>query len=132
MDLRSIALPHELTEIFDAVYKKLKTYDKELSESMLLEYIINQWLEPYERKESGEEMHRGKARLKNNLKQAIKLSGKTRIQLAREIGVNRVYLGQVVNGKCDPSITLALLLAKALNYPPGKIDELFYIEPVSE
>lgn len=111
MDFSQVKLPAELLETLSAIYNKSKKLDPGLTESTFIQYILTEWLHPYKREAGGDVQTKQNAILRNNLETAIYHSGKTRIQLAQDIGVHRVYLGQVVNGKCEPSVTIALLLA---------------------
>jgi DNA-binding XRE family transcriptional regulator len=119
----------------EMVYKKLKKTIPHLSLDILIEYIIDQWLEQNYKLQKYKTpqlktLSKKHVKLQNHLRMAIKLSGKSQAQIAREMGTNKTYLNHVINGKCEPSITFALLLAKAINDEP--VDALFYLEPVEE
>lgn len=91
-----------------------------------------EWLEPYKRSPDAPLATREKLVLKNNLKKAVELSGKSQNRIAKEIGINRVYLSQIISGKYEPTITVVLLLARATEYPVEKIKDLFYLEPAEK
>jgi len=130
LNINNVSLPSDLIDMLTAIYKKLKDIEPGLTESIFFERIIKEWLEPYRRnKRPIYQLKRDKVILKNDIKKALQLCDKSQSQIAREIGVNRVYLSQVINGKFEPSIVLAFLIADALNYPAEKIKDLFYLEP---
>lgn len=129
MAIDSIKLPSDLIETLKAVHQKAKRIDPNLTEEQFLEQIFREWLEPYKRERKFGGLKRNSVRLKNNLKTALKLAGKTQAELARETGINKVHLSRIINGKYEPSITVALILADALRYPPEKIKDLFYLVP---
>ena len=132
MNFDYLNISKETTETLKAIYGNVKKHNQDITETLFIEHIIANWLEPYKRTEECPAFPKDKAILNNNLKQAIKLTGKTQIQVATEIGVNPKYLGHVINRRCEPSITLALLLAKSLRYPPEKINDLFYLEAANQ
>jgi putative transcriptional regulator len=66
-----------------------------------------------------------KAKLSNNVRDARAEKGYTQAVLAEKIGVSRQSINYIENGSIAPSITLALLLAKALD---RELSELFYIQ----
>lgn len=127
LDFDSIKLPVTMVEILDVIYKKAKSINPKLDQSEFLQRILEEWLSLYKHEAPQPVLPKDKVLLKNRLKPAIRLSGKSQSQIAREIGVNRTYLNQVINGKCEPSIVLALLLMNAVSYPAFK--DLFYLEP---
>lgn len=129
MNFNEIELPHNLIETLDAILQKVKLQNPELTESLFIEQIFWEWLEPFKREPNRISMPRKKVVVKNNLRQAIKLSSKSQSQIAREIGVHRAYINQIITGKYEPSISIAFLLTEALNYPSEKIKDLFYLEP---
>ena len=129
MNFREIELPKNLIEIIDVIYKKVKKQNPGLTESLFIEQVLWEWLEPFKREPDRVSMPRKKVVVKNNLRQAVKLSGKSQSQIARDIGVHRAYISQIISGKYEPSISVAFLLAEALNYPSEKIKDLFYLEP---
>jgi len=128
MILELMGLPEGLTEIMQAVFKKAKKSNPDLTESKFFQGIFEEWLEPYSREVSA--LSKSNIVMKNNLKDAIELSGKSQAKIAKEIGINRPHLNNVINGKAEPSIKTVLLLLNSLNYPPEKINDLFYLEPV--
>ncbi|HUW64817.1 MAG TPA: helix-turn-helix transcriptional regulator [Spirochaetia bacterium] len=132
MDISRIKLPPDMVDTLDAIFQKAKEHNPGLTESLFLESIIREWLEPYRWGRNHVVLSRDRVRLRNNLRQAIRLSGKSQALIAREIGVNRPYLSQVVSGKYEPSVTLALLLTEALGYPREKFKDLFFLEPVDQ
>ena len=132
MSFDYLNLSKETTETLKAIYVNAKKHNKDITENLFIEHIIANWLDPYKHTKEYPVIPKDKAVLNNNLKQAIKITGKTQIQVAKEIGVNPKYLGHVINRRCEPSVTLALLLANCLHYPSGKIDDLFYLEPANQ
>lgn len=131
MEFETVNLPVDIDEILTAIYKKAQKHNLELDKDTFLRQIIMEWLEPYERSENQNNLTltRNRAVLKNNLKQAIKLYNKSITQVAKEIGVNRVYLSQIISGRYEPSVTVVLLLVYYLGCPVEKIKDLFYLEP---
>ena len=116
------------TPVLEAVFQRARAIHPTLTESAFLEHIIASWLEPYER--GRPVLTKDKVRLRNTLDVALKVAGKTKTALATETGISRAYLGLVAADRCEPSVTVALLLANALGYPPGRFDNLFFLEPV--
>ena len=58
----------------------------------------------------------------NKVKQYRKAARMTQSQLAERAGVSRQTISDIETGKHDPTITVALLLARALGV---KVDNLF-------
>jgi len=127
-----LKLPGDMLETIKSLYEKTKKHDPHLTEHIFLQVIIDQWLKLYNDSINHEQVHKDKTVLKNDLKMAIQFSGKTQRQIAQETGINYTHLSQLIHGKYEPSITIVLLLAKALNYPSMKIDDLFFLEPAPE
>ena len=125
-------LPDDLLEMLESLHKKINKSMPNITDIMLIEYIIGNWFEFYKRNEIEDIKTKEEVVLRNNLKHAIKLSGKTQAQVAHKIGINHKYLGHVINGRCEPSIVLALLLAQLLCSPSGKLEDIFYLGPVTE
>lgn len=132
MRLNQIGLPRDMVDTLEAMYREVKNINPTLTEVLFLENVIKDWLEPYKTDRNRTVKTREEVVLRNNLQNAIKLSGKSQTQLAQEIGVSRCYIGKVIRGENDPSITVSLLLADALNYPPEKIKDLFFLEPTDQ
>ena len=132
MNLEKVRLPKDIEDILDVLYSKALIHNPELNESVFMECIISEWLEPYLRDRSQSSMQRKNVVLKNDLENAIKHSGKTQKQVAQKTGLNTTYLNRVIKGKYEPSVTVALLLMDSISYPSSKINELFYLEPVYE
>jgi len=127
---KQLDLPPDMTEILSVIYEKALKLNPGLTEKLFIQQIIDDWLEPFNRyKESGKPTTKGRAKLKNSLKDAMKLSGKTQAQLALETGINRAYISQIANGHHEPTITAAILLAKTTGC---SVDDLFYLEPTEE
>ena len=61
-------------------------------------------------------------RIVNRVKQYRKAAHMTQSQLAESSGVSRQTISDIEIGKHEPTITVALLLARALG---GKVDNLF-------
>lgn len=123
-------LPDDMANTLKIIYERAKKYDHHLSEQRFLQAIISQWLDIYVKTNSVKLRHKDQVTLCNDLKAAIHQSGKTQRQIAQETGINYTYLSQIIHGKYEPSVTMALLLMEALNYPPARIKDLFYLEPV--
>lgn len=130
LDISKIFLPLELAETLAAIYRKVRILDPDLTESVFLERILDEWLNPYKRLANATIRQKGGVVLKSKLQEILTISGKTKSQLARETGINRTYLGYVFKGESEPSITVALLLLEALQYPKEKFTDVFYLEPV--
>ena len=127
---KQLDLPPDITEILTVIFRKAKKLNSELTEKLFIQQIIDDWLEPFNYyKEPGKPATKRTIKLKNSLKDAMKLSGKTQAQLALETGINRAYISQITNGHHEPTITAAILLAKATGC---NADDLFYIEPAEE
>ena len=127
-----VNLPDSIIDSLDEIYKKLKKQIPSLTKDDIFTHIIGEWLEQYKHNLSRSVKTKNEVVLRNNLREAIKLSRKTQAQIADELGINRTYLNHVIKGRCEPSITLALLLADAVNCSHGKLDSLFYIKPAKE
>ena len=63
-------------------------------------------------------------RIVNKVKQYRKAARMTQSQLAERSGVSRQTISDIETGKHDPTISVALLLARALGV---KVDNLFKI-----
>ena len=61
-------------------------------------------------------------RIENKVKQYRKAARMTQSQLAERSGVSRQTISDIETGKHDPTISVALLLARALGV---KVDNLF-------
>ena len=61
-------------------------------------------------------------RIENKVKQYRKAASMTQLQLAERAGVSRQTISDIETGKHDPTISVALLLARALGV---KVDNLF-------
>lgn len=131
MSFKWVGLSEETAETLQAIFKKAKKDNMNLTETKFMEHIVSEWLEPYKR-EIVPMPPRNQVALRNNLKQAIKLSGKSQTQIAKEVGINRAYIGQLISGKYDPSLVVALLITKAVGYSISKIEDLFYLEPANQ
>lgn len=114
------------------LYCKAKKLDPYLTEDRFTQVIIIHWLSQYGNNYNTQKaiFKKDSVILRNNLKTAIKSSGKTQRQVASEIGINHVYLSEVIHGKYEPGITVALLLYRALYYSPAQMEKLFYLQPV--
>ena len=122
-------LPHDVYRTLEEVYTKARVLNSALTEKIFIAGIIREWLEPYVIENAGPVLPKGKTVLRNNIKQAIMLSGKSQAQVAREIGISRAYLTQLIKGIYDPSALLAITLMQAINYPMEKFKDLFFLEP---
>jgi len=126
MDVRQ-KLPAELVDMLDWIYLKAKKSNPALTEELFWEMIVRKYLETYRVNPSP--LSKNQAELRTRIKEALKLRGKTQEQVSKEIGVNRAYLNHVINGRYEPSISLALLLSRSLGL---SVEDLFYLEPVPE
>ena len=113
------------------IYNEAKKRDPSLTKSRFFQVIISQWMELYLQNKKLPELDKSNVKLYNNLKSVIKVSGKTQRDIANEIGLNDTYLSHIIRGKYDPSITIVLLLMQALDYPLAKLNDVFYLEPMS-
>ncbi len=127
--LNYLDLPDDMRKSLQNLYEKTKVHDPQITESRFLQVIIAQWLEMYVVAKQ-EPLHKNKAVLHNDLKMAIRISGKTQRQISQETGINYVYLSDVIRGKYEPGIAFVLLLMRALNCPPARLHDLFFLEPV--
>ncbi len=53
--------------------------------------------------------------MKNRIRDIRERSGLSQAALARRLQISRSYLNRIENGKSNPSITMAVRIAKALN-----------------
>ena len=53
--------------------------------------------------------------MKNRIRDIRERSGLSQTALARRLQISRSYLNRIENGKSNPSITMAVRIAKALN-----------------
>ena len=130
MSFNNLDLPQDINKVLVVIFNKAKKINPALSEKLFFEGIAREWLEPYSIESSGSVLPKGKVLLRNNLKQAITLSGKSQAQVAKEVGISRAYLTQLIKGVYDPSVLLAILLMQVINYPMEKFKDLFFLEPV--
>ena len=122
--LNKLNLPPDIIEVLTAIHKKAKALNPELTEELFLHQIIDDWLKPLRRTRNHRPITKSNIVVKNRIKEAVKLSGKTQEQVAKETGVSRSYLNQLLNGHYDTTITTAMLMARATHCT---LDELFYI-----
>ncbi len=127
--LNDLDLPDGMRKSLQTLYEKTKAHDPQITESRFLQVIIAQWLEMYATTKQ-EPLHKNNVVLRNDLKMAIRISGKTQRQISQETGINYVYLSDVLRGKYEPGITFVLLLMRSLNCPPARLHDLFFLEPV--
>ncbi|MFJ8529668.1 helix-turn-helix transcriptional regulator [Bacillus sp. NPDC094106] len=59
----------------------------------------------------------------NLLAQARKKIGMSQEKLAKEVKISRQYLSEIENGKKQPSVIIAIKIAKALNI---KVEDIFF------
>jgi len=126
-----LGVSREVADVLEIIYQKAKVISPALTRQLFLDGIIKEWLEPYLKKKPSA-LPKNKVVLRNNLKHAITLCGKTQAEVARVTGVNRSYLGQIIRGDYDPSVTLALVILQALNYPMEKFTDVFFLEPADQ
>lgn len=129
MNLQRVKLSPEIVKTLNAVYQEAKKQNPCLNESVFFEGLISDWLETFKRNRKRKTLlSKDNAVLRNNLKLAIKLCNKSQLRVADEIGINRPYLSQIISGKYIPSVILALLLLEAVEYPPEKFTDVFFLE----
>lgn len=126
-----IDLPGDVDETLEEIFKRAKKLNPAINKQQFLKWIITMWLDPY-LQDQAEIAPKDQVQLKNNLKEAITLSGKTQAQVAREIGISRAYLSEIIRGVYTPSVLTALLILRATNYPPEKITDIFSLEPIEQ
>ena len=124
-----VNLPVDMAETLAAIFIKAKRINPVLTEEEFIERALKEWLKPYKRDKIKVTLRKNVV-LRNRLKNAIQFCGKSQTQLAQEVGVSRTYLGHVISGKCEPSVTLAILITDAIGYPLEKLHEVFYLEPM--
>ncbi|PER23524.1 helix-turn-helix transcriptional regulator [Bacillus cereus] len=59
----------------------------------------------------------------NSLSQARKNAGMSQVILAKKVGITRQYLSEIENRKKQPSVIIAVKIAKALN---TKVEDIFF------
>lgn len=59
----------------------------------------------------------------NSLAQTRKKTGMSQEILAKKVGITRQYLSEIENGKKQPSVIIAVKIAKALN---TKVEDIFF------
>ncbi|GAB6178959.1 hypothetical protein JCM14036_02780 [Desulfotomaculum defluvii] len=126
-----IELPSDVDETLKEVFKRAKKLNPAINKQQFLKWIITMWLDPY-LKDDAETVPKDQVQLKNNLKEAITLSGKTQAQVAREIGISRAYLSEIIRGVYTPSVLTALLILRDINYPIEKFNDVFSLEPIEQ
>lgn len=67
-------------------------------------------------------------KLCNDLKVAIIRAGKTNVQVAREVGVKPQFISDIITGRKNPSLILALKLLKSVGKGPEQLNEIFWLE----
>jgi DNA-binding XRE family transcriptional regulator len=123
MDFSKVELQPGLKETLEAAFKKLKRIEPEITESIFMERIIRNGLKPYLR--SCKPLHRNNVILRNDLKNAFHVANKTQSEVAKETGIERVYISHLISGKYKPSVEMALLISHALNMA---VEDLFYLQ----
>lgn len=124
-----INLPKDMYGTLMDVYNEAKKYDASLTEELFYKTMIKQFLYLYRNKEF-KELNKNNVKLKNNLKLAIQMSGKTQVEVSKNIGISKTHLSQIINGVSEPSITIVLLIANRINYPTVKLNDLFFLESI--
>ncbi|WP_035269702.1 helix-turn-helix transcriptional regulator [Desulfitibacter alkalitolerans] len=130
--LSAIKLPEEMLDALRVIYKKSKKYNPELTEEDFISIIVGQWLETYKAKNEQRSLTKDNLSLRNELKEAIKISGKSQRQIAKETGISHVYISQLTKEEYDPSVKVAFLIMKSIGYPLHMINKLFYLVPRQE
>ncbi|ONG85160.1 DNA-binding protein [Bacillus cereus] len=59
----------------------------------------------------------------NVLPHARKSAGMSQEKLAKEVGITRQYLSEIENGKKQPSVIIAIKIAKVLKI---KVEDIFF------
>ncbi|AEG58992.1 helix-turn-helix transcriptional regulator [Desulforamulus ruminis] len=134
MDFSLIKIPKDMEEVLNIIYLKAKKLNPGLTESLFLQRILEEWLEPYKRETSGSnQLPRSKVVLRNKVKAALEFYGKAQKQVARDVGIDRSYLCQIANNAPhDLSVKIAFLIADSIGYPKEKFRELFYLESAEQ
>ncbi|MBO8183442.1 MAG: helix-turn-helix transcriptional regulator [Archaeoglobus sp.] len=131
MSFRQVQLPGQIADTLEELYHKAKQLNPLLNRNSFIEGIIKDWLEPYKCLGNTPQSRKNVV-LRNNLRAAITLSGKTQTEISEITGISRSHLNKIMRGQSEPTISTVLLLMQALNYPPGKIKDIFFLEPVQE
>ena len=58
---------------------------------------------------------------RTDLEMAVFLDGRSKAQLAKELGISQGHFGQIVSGKYRPRLTLAFRIADLLNVDAVKV-----------
>lgn len=64
--------------------------------------------------------------MKNNIKQLRKLAGLRQEDMAQKLGVTRQTIIAIENDKYNPTLELAMKIARLLGRP---VEEIFFLEP---
>lgn len=64
--------------------------------------------------------------MKNNIKQLRKQAGLRQEDMAQKLGVTRQTIIAIENDKYNPTLELAMKIAKLLGRP---VEEIFFLEP---
>ena len=64
--------------------------------------------------------------MKNNIKQLRKLAGLRQEDMAQQLGVTRQTIIAIENDKYNPTLELAMKIARLLGRP---VEEIFFLEP---
>jgi len=63
--------------------------------------------------------------MKNQIRELRKIKNYRQEDIANELGVTRQTINAIENDKYDPTLSLAMKIAKLLNKP---LEEVFYLE----
>lgn len=127
MHMSSIELPVEMIDILSAIYNRARKTNPELTESIFMQRIVDDWLKGYSRETTL--TTKKNVVLQNRIKKAIEVNKKNITEVARTIGIDRVHLSNIINRKSEPSVTIALLLEEALD---SQLQYLFFLEQATQ
>ena len=127
----NVEIGEDVAAILNDIYFEARKHNPNLTKKLFIEGALIEWLDLY-KYGTKRGLQRDKVELKTKLQEVIKICGSSQSKLAKEIGINRCYLGRVARGESDPSITMALLILDALGYPPQRFTDVFYLEPMKQ
>lgn len=121
-------LPEDLRETIEAVYRKARKINPQLTEVEFFARIFCNWLKPYS-KVKPDRLDRRKVILRNRLEELLTVYDISRAQLARKTGISSTYIGRIIRQEYTPTITVAYLICLAFGMDISKVSEIFYLEP---
>lgn len=120
-------LPEDLKETLEAVYRKAKRAEPQLTETEFFTRVFCTWLKPYSR-EKIKLPSRKKVVLRNRLAEILAAYDISYSQIARQTGISRTYISRIIRQEYTPTITVAYLICLALGLDLSKVPEIFYLE----